>query len=201
MKVLVCSPKPERIASALLYCGDSFDVTTDVLDASIASRYDYLVSYAYRHIIKPDVLNEMAGRNCNLHISLLPWNRGSDPNFWSWIDKTPKGVTIHEMDRGLDTGPIYCQQRLELNDNGTLRTTYDELSQAIERLFFLSWPLLRMSAITPTAQRSKGSYHRSSDKTALFDMLPEGHDTTIAHLLMQRENASRPSLSDRSIPL
>lgn len=45
----------------------------------------------------------------NLHISYLPWNKGADPNFWSCIDGTPAGVTLHHIDAGVDTGDIIAQ--------------------------------------------------------------------------------------------
>ena len=68
-----------------------------------------IVSYNYKHIIQPEIIVLMNGRLVNLHISYLPWNKGSDPNFWSFIDNTPKGVTIHKIDNHLDTGAILYQ--------------------------------------------------------------------------------------------
>ena len=71
-----------------------------------------MVSYGYRKIVLADVIDKMAGEIINLHISYLPWNRGANPNFWSFIDDTPKGVTIHEMSADLDKGRILCQKEL-----------------------------------------------------------------------------------------
>ena len=45
-------------------------------------------------------------------MSFLPYNRGSHPNFWSFIDDTPKGITIHEIDEGADTGNIVFQKKI-----------------------------------------------------------------------------------------
>ena len=39
---------------------------------------DFVVSYGYRHIVPADVIDKMAGRIINLHISYLPWNRGAN---------------------------------------------------------------------------------------------------------------------------
>lgn len=57
----------------------------------------------------------------NLHPALLPRGRGPDPLFWAFRDPDPEragagGVTIHLMDRGLDSGPIVAQGRVALTD-------------------------------------------------------------------------------------
>ncbi|WP_169777379.1 formyltransferase family protein [Campylobacter mucosalis] len=75
-------------------------------------EFSYLVSYGYRFMIKPEILSLFDKSAVNLHISLLPFNRGSDPNFWSFVDDTPKGVSIHFLDATLDTGDIIAQKEL-----------------------------------------------------------------------------------------
>lgn len=75
------------------------------------------ISYNYVHIIPAEVIKFMPHRIINMHISLLPWNRGCTPNIWSFWEDTPKGVTIHEMDVGLDTGPINYQKELSFDEN------------------------------------------------------------------------------------
>ena len=66
----------------------------------------------------------------NLHVSYLPWNRGADPNFWSIVEGTPKGITIHKMNYALDKGDIIIQQPIqEFPDTETLETSYNHLHQ------------------------------------------------------------------------
>ncbi|MCL0081308.1 hypothetical protein M1N64_03665 [Peptococcaceae bacterium] len=55
-------------------------------------------------------MDKFQGRAINLHISFLPWNRGADPNFWSFIENAPVGVSIHYLDEGIDTGDRKKQQ-------------------------------------------------------------------------------------------
>ena len=69
-------------------------------------RPNLIVSFNYRHIITQDVIDFMNERILNLHMSYLPWNRGSSPNFWSHVEGTKKGVTIHLVSAGLDKGDI-----------------------------------------------------------------------------------------------
>ena len=51
----------------------------------------------------------------NLHISYLPYNRGAHPNFWSFVENTPSGVSIHQVDSGIDTGKIVIQKQINFN--------------------------------------------------------------------------------------
>jgi len=43
-------------------------------------RPELIVSYNYKYIISSDIIYFMKGNIVNLNISLLPWNRGLDPN-------------------------------------------------------------------------------------------------------------------------
>ena len=67
-------------------------------------EYDWLISFGFRYIIDKKILDSFKKRAINLHVSYLPWNRGADPNLWSIYENTPKGVTIHQIDSGVDTG-------------------------------------------------------------------------------------------------
>jgi methionyl-tRNA formyltransferase len=145
------------------------DVTTFseplTVEAMAELKPDLAVSYSYRHIIKPEVL--AMGRFINLHISMLPWNRGADPNAWSILDDTPKGVTIHVIDAGLDTGPALFQRAVHFDDNETLGGSYAKLQAAIQALFIENWPAIRDNTATPRPYREKGSYHHSREFAAI----------------------------------
>lgn len=67
-------------------------------------------------------------------LNLVPF--GSDPNFWSFIEKIPKGVTIHYLDAGVDTGNIIVQERVQFNENQEmLASSYQKLHITIQQLF------------------------------------------------------------------
>ena len=145
-------------------CGDPLSAP-DML----AARPDLVVSYSYRHIIKPDVL--ALGRFVNLHISMLPWNRGADPNAWSILDDTPKGVTIHVIDAGLDTGPALFQRSVEFDDSETLGGSYAKLHELIQGLFMENWPAIRDGTAIPLPYVGRGSYHHSREFAAIKERL------------------------------
>ena len=99
-------------------------------------EYDLVVSFGYRHIIKADQIKRSTAPIINLHISYLPWNKGSHPNFWSHYDSTPTGVSIHLVDEGIDTGPIIFQKYVNIDTKKfTFENSHRLLVDEIEDLF------------------------------------------------------------------
>ena len=126
--------------------------------------FNFIISYGYRHIISKDIILLMKNKIINLHISFLPYNRGSDPNFWSFLKNSSKGVTIHLIDNGIDTGDILVQKKIEMDaNNHTLKTSYDLLNTEIQNLFYDNWIKLKNNKINPKKQNKSGSFHLKSD--------------------------------------
>ncbi len=125
---------------------------------------NFIISFNYRHLIKEDVIDYMQGKIINLHTSYLPYNRGSAPNFFSFVENTKKGVTIHKLEKGLDTGAIYVQKEVEFdNDKETFVTSYDTLLKEMQALFEANWDKIKTLELTPTEQEGDGSYHTMKD--------------------------------------
>ncbi len=126
---------------------------------------DFIISYNYKHIVPKDILDKFdRGNIINLHISLLPWNRGMYPNVWSFIDNTPKGVTIHIIDEGIDTGDILIQKEVYIDESmHTLRSSYELLHTEIQNLFKENWEYIKEGKLTPKPQVGEGSYHTKRD--------------------------------------
>ena len=119
----------------------------------------FLISFNYQYIIKPDVIEVMGGRAVNVHCSLLPFNKGSNPNVFSFYTDTPKGVTIHELSAELDGGRILLQSELPLTDEETFKSSYDKLLDEAIRLVSDNWEDLKHLRIRPIEQIGAGSYH------------------------------------------
>jgi methionyl-tRNA formyltransferase len=143
----------------------------------------FLVSYGYRHILKQNVLELFPGRAINLHISYLPWNKGADPNFWSFMEDTPKGVTIHYLDEGVDTGDIIVQEKVNFNTGQeTLASSYEKLQTTIQKLFKENWHDIKSGKCKRQKQAGKGSLHKVKDKDALSHLLTDGWNTPLSVL-------------------
>lgn len=128
------------------------------------------ISFGYAHILKKHVIESSKAPIVNLHISYLPWNRGAHPNFWSFYDATPSGVTIHLIDEGVDTGPILYQKYVNFADEEiTFVQTYNRLVMEIEALFVEKIESIISKSFVPKPQRGKGSLHRVSDLPKEFN--------------------------------
>ena len=145
-------------------------------------EYDFLISFGYRYLISKEILNYFKWKAINLHISYLPWNKGADPNLWSILENTPKGVTIHQMDCGLDTGKILFQKEIFFDENDTLISSYGKLQTELVKLFKANWESIKGNNVTPQQQKGLGSYHKSSDKNSYQELLTNGWDTKIKDL-------------------
>ncbi len=128
------------------------------------SEADLVISFGYQHIIKQEVIDSAVRPILNLHISFLPFNRGAHPNFWSWIDGTPSGVTIHEIAAGVDTGAIVARVKAKgVNSSMTFRETYAALIEQIESLFKENSQKIFSGKYTAIAQTGDKSYHAVKD--------------------------------------
>lgn len=143
-----------------------------------------IISYGYRYLIKEEIISYVKGNIINLHISLLPWNRGAYPNFWSFIEDTPKGVTIHYIDRGLDTGDIIIQKEIFFNeDYETLATSYKKLNITLTNLFKENWGKIKNFEFEAFPQEEGGSIHYIKEFNKISFLIKEkGWDTPIWEL-------------------
>ena len=138
-----------------------------VLSNEFVKKYDAIVSFGYRHIIKQELLDSIKIPIINLHIAYLPYNKGAHPNFWSFVENTPAGITIHEVDKGIDTGRIILNKMIDFNiiknKNLSFSQTYKILINEIENLFKENIKQLLNKDYEGHPQIGKGSYHNSKD--------------------------------------
>ena len=188
MKILFLGPDNDsqlRLVKYLTNRGHIVEKEAERINIRIieSSHYDFIVCYGYRYIIEYDIITGFQDRAINLHISYLPWNKGADPNLWSILMDTPKGVTIHKLDAGIDTGEILCQKKIHVSSEDTLQSSYAKLIDSIEELFIVNWPDIEMGNLKSIQRVGPGSYHRMVDKEPYMHLLVKGWDTKIIDLL------------------
>ena len=134
---------------------------------------DLIVSFGYRKIISQSVLSQFKKPIINLHMSYLPYNRGSHPNFWSFIDNTPKGVTIHEVSNGIDDGNIIFQKKYDMDPSlekfSTFKKTYSFLFEGLENLFIEKFDEIVSNSYSSKKQGDFFTFHRLSDLPSTFN--------------------------------
>ena len=101
----------------------------NIADKIRAAAPDFIVVIAYGQILSEEVLVIPKIACVNVHASLLPKYRGAACLQAPILNGDPEtGVTVMLMDKGLDTGNILRQERIELTDSETLATLHDKLS-------------------------------------------------------------------------
>ena len=118
---------------------------------------DVIVVAAYGRILPPALL-EAAPLGClNIHPSLLPAYRGPAPIQWTLLNgETESGVTIMQMDEGMDTGPILAVRRMAIPDGIDFGALYDDMAETGAALLLETLPLWADGRLPQTAQPEIG---------------------------------------------
>lgn len=114
---------------------------------------DVFVVVAFGLILPPAVLDTPAYGCLNVHFSLLPLFRGAAPVHWALIEGHDKtGVTIMQMDPGLDTGPILAVAEEEITVDDTAGTLGERLAVVGAELLLDVLARLERSDVVPQPQ-------------------------------------------------
>lgn len=121
---------------------------------------DVYVVAAFGQILSEQIL-EMPRFGCvNIHASLLPKYRGAAPINQCIIDgEKETGVTIMQMDAGVDTGDILTQKRVTIQDKETAESLFDKLARAGAELIVETLPMLERGEVTPVKQDERLATH------------------------------------------
>ena len=135
----------------------------DVLEKTEA---DVCVVAAFGQIIPASILHMKKYGCINVHASLLPKYRGAAPIQWAVIDgEKESGVTIMQMDEGLDTGDMLAKAIVPLDEKETGGSLFDKLSEAGGRLCVETLAKLEKGEIIPEKQgESPTAYASMLDK-------------------------------------
>ena len=128
---------------------------------------DVYVVAAFGQILSKEILALPRFGCVNIHASLLPKYRGAAPINQCIIDgEQETGVTIMQMDAGIDTGDILTQKKVIIEDKETAETLFDKLSQAGAALIVETLPMIERGEITPVKQdESLAGYVKMMDKS------------------------------------
>ncbi len=125
-----------------------------------ALRPDVLLVAAYGLILPQRVLDIPTHGALNVHASLLPKYRGAAPIQRAILNGEPAtGVTIMQMEAGLDTGPMLLQRALGIAWNDSAQTIHDQLADLGGRMLAETLDTLVAGKLTSMRQDdSRASY-------------------------------------------
>lgn len=140
---------------------DGFSLVDDPEQSSvfISVMYGNLVSEAF-----------ISGRRCyNFHPGILPEYRGSGAFSWAIINGEKEcGITLHELDVNIDTGPVIACKRFPIEGWDTAGTLYRKGMEAMAELFKVYFHRILHGDYlsTPQDESKARTYYRKDLKKA-----------------------------------
>jgi methionyl-tRNA formyltransferase len=135
---------------------------------------DLGVVLAYGKLLPPDLLDTPSLGCVNLHASLLPRHRGAAPIQWAILaGDSETGVSLMQMEAGLDTGPVLAQHRISIEPRETSGSLTERMSQLCAQVIRLEIPRLALGSLIPTPQEHEHATWappiRSADRRLDFE--------------------------------
>ena len=123
---------------------------------------DLIVVAAFGQILSKEILDLPPYGCVNVHASLLPKYRGAAPIQWAVINGEEKsGVTIMQMDEGLDTGDILLQEEIPLEPGETGESLYKKMAALGGELLVKALPMIEAGSLVPIKQDGAASTYAS----------------------------------------
>lgn len=121
---------------------------------------DIFVVAAFGQILSKEIL-DMPKYGCiNIHASLLPKYRGAAPIQWAVINGDKQsGVTIQQMNEGIDTGDIWLKSVVDLEPKETGESLYEKLSKTGAELVLQVLLIIEEGKVKPEKQDESLSTH------------------------------------------
>ena len=145
-----------------LYRPDSHDA---IAQAVTECAPDCGITVAYGRILRPEVLAIPAHGWLNVHFSLLPRWRGAAPVQHALLaGDTETGVTVFQLDDGMDTGPILSQQTHQIRPEITAGALLEELSVVGAELLTTTLRHHFNTPLTPSPQQGDTTHAPKLDR-------------------------------------
>ncbi|MET0311134.1 MAG: methionyl-tRNA formyltransferase, partial [Burkholderiaceae bacterium] len=127
-------------------------------EAIAAAGADVMVVAAYGLILPQWVLDAPRLGCLNIHASLLPRWRGAAPIHRAIEEGDAEtGITIMQMDAGLDTGDMLVTEKLAIRDSDTTASLHDRLAVLGGRLIVEALEIAACGGFTPVKQPAEGA--------------------------------------------
>lgn len=144
--------------------GEQFEELLKQIDPEI------IVVAAYGKILPPNVLDFPKYGCINVHGSLLPKYRGAAPIQRAIMNGESKtGITIMQMNDGLDTGDILYQEELPITKEDNFETVFDKMASLGASCLLKTLSLIDKNELSPEKQDDKASCY--ADKIEKCDCL------------------------------
>ena len=136
------------------------DVAKDAHELLQSTPHDVMVVAAYGLILPRSVLDIPKHGCINIHASLLPRWRGAAPIHRAIeAGDAESGVTIMQMEEGLDTGPMLLMERIPIAEDDTTGSLHDKLAELGGRMIVDAMRKLEKDDLPATPQPEEGAIY------------------------------------------
>lgn len=122
----------------------------------LAAQPQLIITASYGRIIPVEVLHGPRFGWLNVHFSLLPRWRGAAPVQWALLEgDAATGISIFKLDKGIDTGPVYLQEEVEIGHSESTPELLARMSEIAGQRIMSVVAEIRQG-VKPKAQPSAG---------------------------------------------
>lgn len=123
-----------------------------VLENIREKQYEFGILAWWPYIVNSEIISVTKRGFINTHPAFLPYNRGKHPYFWSIVEGTPFGVTLHFVDTGIDSGAIIARREIPVTWEDTGETLYNRAREEMLALFYQYFDRIKLNDIKATPQ-------------------------------------------------
>lgn len=135
---------------------------SNALEIIQSYKPDVNIVVAYGKILPKEILDSAKFGSINVHASLLPKYRGAAPIQWAVLNGDEKtGVSIMQMDEGLDTGDILYVEETKIGENETSAELFDRLSEIGAESLIKTLTMLENGELSPKKQPDADTFYAS----------------------------------------
>lgn len=176
VKFVVCNNEQSLVYQTLIkynFKSDKIFFNDELKNSAVISKlFSYEVELIllawWPFIIKEPVLSIPKIGVINFHPSLLPYNRGKNYNFWTIVEDSPFGVSIHFVDEKIDAGDIIFQAEIKKDWTDTGESLYKKAKEAMLNLFYDKYKEIRDGKYNRIPQdQSKVSFRLANEMIKL----------------------------------
>jgi methionyl-tRNA formyltransferase len=126
----------------------------------ITKEYNLIISLHCKQIFPKKIVDNI--RCINVHPGYNPYNRGLYPQVFSIINGKPCGVTIHEMDENIDSGPVIARRKVDIEKYDTSKDVYDKIIK-LEKKMIKKYIDIIMDNSYEAKKVKRGNYNGKKD--------------------------------------
>lgn len=158
----------------------------DVLSDIKMRQIDLGILAWWPHIVSDQIIKLTDRGFINTHPGYLPYTRGKHGSFWSIVEGSPFGVTLHYVDVNIDSGPIIVQREIPVTWSDTGETLYKRAREQILELFYENYKAIKDGSIKACPQiGTSGTFHlgRELDAICMIDLDKEYTARTLLNII------------------